>query len=53
MTEGMTQGEFAGNCAAAFRALGTSGGIFVSFGKYTRFPTAAARRRVCRKATWC
>ena len=38
MTEGMTQGEFANNCAAAFRALGTSGGIFVSFGKYTAFP---------------
>ena len=38
MTEGMTQGEFAGNCSAAFRALGTSGGIFVSFGKYTAFP---------------
>ena len=38
MTEGMTQGEFAGNCAAAFRQLGTSGGIFVSFGKYTAFP---------------
>jgi Xaa-Pro dipeptidase len=38
MTAGMTQGEFANNCAAAFRALGTSGGIFVSFGKYTAFP---------------
>ncbi|HEU4873485.1 MAG TPA: Xaa-Pro peptidase family protein [Pyrinomonadaceae bacterium] len=38
MTEGMTQGEFAGNCAAAFRALGSSGGVFVSFGKYTAFP---------------
>src|SRR5437660_4050023 len=38
MREGMTQDEFAGNCAAAFRALGTSGGIFVSFGKYTAFP---------------
>ncbi|HEX3186084.1 MAG TPA: Xaa-Pro peptidase family protein [Pyrinomonadaceae bacterium] len=38
MTEGMTQGEFAGVCASAFRALGTSGGIFVSFGKYTAFP---------------
>ena len=38
MTEGMTQGEFADICAAAFRALGTSGGIFVSFGKYTAFP---------------
>ena len=38
MTEGMTQGEFAGICASAFRALGSSGGIFVSFGKYTAFP---------------
>ena len=38
ITEGMTQGEFAGNCAAAFRALGSPGGIFVSFGKYTAFP---------------
>ena len=39
MTEGMTQGDFAGNCAAAFRALGApGGGIFVSFGKYTAFP---------------
>ena len=38
MKEGMTQGEFAANCSAAFRALGTSGGIFVSFGKYTAFP---------------
>ena len=38
MKEGMTQGEFAGNCSAAFRALGSSGGIFVSFGQYTAFP---------------
>ena len=38
MREGMTQGEFAGNCSAAFRALGVNGGIFVSFGKYTAFP---------------
>jgi Xaa-Pro dipeptidase len=38
MREGMTQDEFAGNCAAAFRALGVQGGIFVSFGKYTAFP---------------
>jgi len=38
MKEGMTQGEFASNCAAAFRALGSTGGIFVSFGKYTAFP---------------
>ncbi|HEX6729089.1 MAG TPA: Xaa-Pro peptidase family protein [Pyrinomonadaceae bacterium] len=38
MRDGMTQGEFAGNCSAAFRALGVSGGVFVSFGKYTAFP---------------
>jgi len=38
MTEGMTQGEFGSICSAAFRALGSSGGIFVSFGKYTAFP---------------
>lgn len=38
MKEGMTQGEFAGNCAAALRALGSSGGVMVSFGKYTAFP---------------
>ena len=38
MREGMTQDEFASNCAAAFTALGVSGGIFVSFGKYTAFP---------------
>jgi Xaa-Pro dipeptidase len=38
MREGMTQGEFSGNCASAFRALGVSGGVFCSFGKYTAFP---------------
>jgi Xaa-Pro dipeptidase len=38
MTEGMTQGEFQGTCSSAFRALGTQGGIMVSFGKYTAFP---------------
>ncbi|HKR13245.1 MAG TPA: Xaa-Pro peptidase family protein [Pyrinomonadaceae bacterium] len=38
MTEGMTQGEFGGICSAAMRALGSSGGVFVSFGKYTAFP---------------
>jgi Xaa-Pro dipeptidase len=38
MREGMTQDEFAGNCSAAFRALGVQGGIFVSFGKFTAFP---------------
>jgi Xaa-Pro dipeptidase len=38
MREGMTQGEFSGNCASAFRALGVTGGVFCSFGKYTAFP---------------
>ena len=38
MREGMNQAEFAGNCSAAFRALGVQGGVFVSFGKYTAFP---------------
>jgi len=38
MHEGMTQGEFAGNCATAFRNLGVQGGVFCSFGKYTAFP---------------
>src|ERR1044072_9746451 len=38
MREGMTQDEFSGNCAAAFRALGVGGGVFCSFGKYTAFP---------------
>jgi Xaa-Pro dipeptidase len=38
MREEMTQDDFANNCAAAFRALGVQGGVFVSFGKYTAFP---------------
>ena len=38
MREGMTQDEFSGNCSAAFRALGVSGGVFCSFGKFTAFP---------------
>jgi Xaa-Pro dipeptidase len=38
LREGMTQGELAGNIAAAFRQLGANGGVSVSFGKYTAFP---------------
>lgn len=38
MREGMTQADFSGNCASAFRALGVQGGVFCSFGKYTAFP---------------
>jgi Xaa-Pro dipeptidase len=38
MREGMTQDQFANNCATALRNLGVQGGIFCSFGKYTAFP---------------
>src|SRR6266850_317425 len=38
MRDGMPQGEFAANCATAFRNLGVEGGVFCSFGKYTAFP---------------
>lgn len=38
LREGMTQGELRGNISAAFEALGASGGISASFGKYTAFP---------------
>ena len=38
LREGMTQGELAGNVAAAFRQLGANGGVSVSFGQYTAFP---------------
>src|SRR5258708_430958 len=38
MRDGMPQGEFAANCARAFRNLGVEGGVFCSFGKYTAFP---------------
>ena len=38
VSEDMTQDEFSGNCAGAFRALGVQGGVFCSFGKYTAFP---------------
>ncbi|MDX6557125.1 MAG: Xaa-Pro dipeptidase [Blastocatellia bacterium] len=38
MRDGMTQDQFANNCATALRNLGVQGGIFCSFGKYTAFP---------------
>jgi Xaa-Pro dipeptidase len=38
LREGMTQGELAGNIGAAFRQLGATGGVSVSFGTYTAFP---------------
>ncbi|MGH8744087.1 MAG: M24 family metallopeptidase, partial [Burkholderiales bacterium] len=48
--EGMTQDEFAGNCAAAFRALGVQGGIFCSFGKYTAFPHGSSTPQKLKEA---
>jgi Xaa-Pro dipeptidase len=38
LREGMTQNELAGNIRAAYQALGFSGSVGVSFGKYTAFP---------------
>src|SRR3954470_17760194 len=38
LREGMTQGELAGNITAAYRQMGASGAIAVSFGEYTAFP---------------
>jgi Xaa-Pro dipeptidase len=49
MHEGMTQEEFAANCAAAFKALGVNGGIFCSFGKYTAFPHGSSKPQKLRE----
>lgn len=38
LKEGMTTSELNANLGAAFRALGSSGGALISFGKYTAFP---------------
>ena len=38
LREGMTQGELGGNITAAYRQMGASGAIAVSFGEYTAFP---------------
>ena len=38
LREGMTQGELGGNITAAYRAMGASGAIAVSFGQYSAFP---------------
>ena len=49
MHEGMSQTEFAGNCATAFRNLGVEGGIFCSFGKYTAFPHGSSTPQTLRE----
>jgi Xaa-Pro dipeptidase len=38
LKEGMTQYDLGGNLSAAFRALGSSGGGLILFGKYTALP---------------
>jgi Xaa-Pro dipeptidase len=38
LREGMTQGELANNITAAYRQMGASGAVAVSFGEYTAFP---------------
>ena len=43
LSEGMTQFEFAANCAAAFQALGVQGGAGVQFGKYSAFPHGSSQ----------
>ena len=35
---GMTQGDLAANITAAYRAMGATGAVAVSFGQYTAFP---------------
>jgi len=49
MHEGMSQTEFAGNCATAFHNLGVQGGIFCSFGKYTAFPHGSSTPQILRE----
>ncbi len=49
LREGMTEGEFGGNAAAAFRALGAGGGIGASFGVSTSFPHGSVKRRPLRE----
>jgi Xaa-Pro dipeptidase len=38
LREGMTQGELGGNISAAYRQMGASGAVAVSFGEYSAFP---------------
>jgi Xaa-Pro dipeptidase len=38
LRDGMTQGDLAGNIAAAFRQMGAAGSVSVSFGQFTAFP---------------
>ncbi|MDH4197815.1 MAG: Xaa-Pro peptidase family protein, partial [Candidatus Aminicenantes bacterium] len=49
LKEGMTKGDFSANAAAAFRALGVSGGIGASFGEQSSFPHGSIKPRTLRE----
>jgi len=49
LREGMTKGDFGTNAAAAFRALGASGGIGASFGEQSSLPHGSIKPRTLRE----
>jgi len=49
LKEGMTKGEFSANAAAAFSALGASGGIGASFGEQSSLPHGSIKPRTLKK----
>jgi Xaa-Pro dipeptidase len=49
LREGMSKGEFGANAAAAFRALGVSGGISASFGEQSSYPHGSIKPRTLRE----
>ena len=49
LKEGMTKGDFGANAAAAFRALGVSGGIGASFGEQSSLPHGSVKPRNLRE----
>jgi Xaa-Pro dipeptidase len=48
LREGMTKGDFGANAAAAFQALGVSGGIGASFGEQSSYPHGSIKPRTLR-----
>lgn len=49
LKEGMTKGEFSANAAAAFSALGASGGIGASFGEQSSLPHGSIKPRTLKE----
>jgi Xaa-Pro dipeptidase len=49
LKEGMTKGDFSANAAAAFSALGTSGGIGASFGEQSSLPHGSIKPRTLKE----